>query len=81
VRLRGRCLCGLFWSEQEVDKYISERLEKYGWVIEELRKLVEEVSRDNFKEIGSRIIMGGAREYVESLIRALERIYVHLPED
>ena len=81
VKLRGRCLCGLFWSEQEVDKYISERLEKYGWVIEELRKLVEEVSRDNFKEIGSRIIMGGAREYVESIIRVLERIYAYLPED
>jgi ferredoxin-thioredoxin reductase catalytic subunit len=81
VKLNGRCLCGLFWSGREVDRYIDERLKKYGWIVDELRKIVEEISRNNFEEIGSRIIVGGSREYVESIIRMLEKIYAYLPED
>jgi ferredoxin-thioredoxin reductase catalytic subunit len=81
VKSRGRCHCGLFWSVQEVNKYIDERLKKYGWIVDELKKIVGELSKNNFEEIGSRIIMGGSREYIESIIRMLERIYVYLPED
>jgi len=81
VKSRGRCHCGLFWSVQEVDRYIDERLRKYGWIVDELKKIVGELSKNNFEEIGSRIIMGGSREYIESIIRMLERIYAYLPED
>ena len=76
VKLKGRCLCGLFWSKSEIDKYISERSEKYKSIIAEIDSIGEDL-----RELKIRVITGGSKRFLEAVIRRLERLYFYLPED
>ncbi len=75
VKTHGKCLCGLFWSNSEVEKYINERIEKYGWIISEINKISKDLG-----ELRIKIVSGGSKRYLESIIRKLEKLYVYLPD-
>ncbi|RLF08533.1 MAG: hypothetical protein DRJ60_00280, partial [Thermoprotei archaeon] len=48
IKSKGHCLCGLFWTKEKVDEYIRKRLEKYGWIlneIEQVQKALEELKK------------------------------------
>lgn len=76
IQRYGHCLCGLFWSREAFEKYVSERLARYGWMIEEIAK-IEKV----LPELRKRIIGGRARPLLESIINKLQHIYVSLDEE
>jgi len=75
IKKRGTCLCGLFWTKENVDGYIRGRLEKYGWIIGE----IEQVQRA-LDELKKRVVSGRGRVLAESIINKLQEIYVSLPD-
>jgi len=78
VKLRGYCTCGLFWSKEAVDKYISGREQSYAYA---LKKIGELSKLFTFEELATRILTGESRKYLEAWIKALEELYTLLPED
>lgn len=75
IRLRGTCLCGLYWTKEKVDEYIRKRFEKYGWIIKEIEQ-VQKV----LEELKKRVVSGRGRVLAESIINKLQDIYVSLPD-
>jgi ferredoxin-thioredoxin reductase catalytic subunit len=78
IKMRGHCLCGLFWTKEAVDKYIEERKKKYGAIFARLEELEKVFT---YKELAVRILTGESKRYLEAWIKALEEIYPFLPED
>jgi len=75
IKKRGHCLCGLFWTKEKVDEYIKKRLEKYGWILNE----IDQVQRA-LEELKKRVVSGRGRVLAESIINKLQDIYVSLPD-
>jgi len=78
IRMRGHCLCGLFWSKEAVDRYIEERQKKYGAIIKRLEEFEKVFS---YRELATRILTGESRKFLEAWIKTLEELYPYLPED
>ena len=75
IRMKGCCLCCLYWSKEKVDEYIRKRLEKYGWIIKEIESLQKAL-----EELKKRVVSGRGRVLAESIINKLQEIYVSLPD-
>jgi len=75
IKKRGYCLCALFWTKEKVDEYIRKRLEKYGWILNEIDKI-----QKGLEELKKRVISGRGKILAESIINKLQEIYVSLPE-
>lgn len=73
VRSRGTCLCGLLWSKERVDKYIEERLRKYGWVIREIEWIQKAL-----EELKKRVVTGRGKIVIESIVSKLQEIYAFI---
>lgn len=75
IAKQGHCLCGLFWTKEKVDEYIKKRLEKYGWIVNEI-----DVLQSALEELKKRVVTGRGKVLAESLINKLQEIYIALPD-
>jgi len=75
IARQGHCLCGLFWTKEKVDEYIRMRLEKYGWIIDDIESI-----ESALEELKKRVVSGRSKVLVESIINKLQDIYVSLPD-
>lgn len=73
VKSKGSCLCGLFWSSEAVERYIRERLERYGWVLKEIDEVKELL--DKLKE---KVVVGNHRRLCEAIMSRVIEIITSL---
>jgi len=75
VKTRGYCLCGLYWSNEKVEEYVKQRIEKYGWIIKEIERVEKAL-----EELKKRVIEGRGKMLAESIINKLNEIYAFFPD-
>lgn len=75
IKTRGHCLCGLYWTKEKVNEYVTRRLQRYGWIIKEIDSVQKAL-----EELKKRIVSGGGKQLTESIVNKLQEIYVALPD-